>query len=386
MKQPEHKRHIQTQVIHGGTPHPRIQGAVVTPIFQSAMFETASEASYHELKYIRLNNTPNHVLLAQKLALLERAEAALVTGSGMAAISASLLSVLKTGDHLLVQSCLYGGTHSLLTQDFPALGIAVDFIDARDPDTWSQYLRPQTKAIYVEAMSNPLLEVADHAAVVKFANAHGLVSLIDNTFASPFNFQAVDFGYTLALHSCTKYLNGHSDIVAGCVMGSSHRIAEVTHKLNHLGGSLDPHASFLLERGIKTLAVRVREQNHNALELARFLAQHSAVKGVNYPGLETHPDYQRATQLFHGSGGVLSFELKQGLAASQRFIDRVTLAVCAPSLGGVETLVSRPAAASHLGIERKERLRMGITDDLIRVAVGIEAIEDIVFDFDQALT
>lgn len=378
-------RRLQTQVVHGGTPHPRIGGAVVAPIFQSAMFEYGAEKSYADLKYIRLNNTPNQLLLAQRLALLEGAQAALVTGSGMAAISSALLSVCKPGDHILAQSCLYGGTHSLLTEDFPAWGIDVDFVDARDANSWQAKLRPQTKAVYVEAMSNPLVEVADHASIVRFAKEHSLISLIDNTFASPINFQAVAFGYDLSLHSCTKYLNGHSDIVAGCVMGDQKLITKITHKLNHLGGSLDPHACFLLERGIKTLALRVREQNHNALALAQFLSQHPAVRKVNYPGLETHPDYSNARQWFQGFGGVLSFEPSGGVAAADQFINQVTLALRAPSLGGVETLVSRPAAASHLGVPRDERLRIGITDELVRIAVGIEALDDLLEDVGQAL-
>lgn len=385
MTRPRQAHRIQTQVVHGGTPHHRIEGAVVTPIFQSAMFEYGTETSYDDLKYIRMNNTPNQVLLGQRLALLEGAQAGLVTGSGMAAISASLLSVCKAGDHVLAQSCLYGGTHSLLTEDFPALGIEVDFIDGRGAASWQAKLRPQTKAVYVEAMSNPLLEVADHASIVRFANEHSLTSLIDNTFASPINFQAVAFGYDLSLHSCTKYLNGHSDIVAGCVMGSQESITKVIHKLNHLGGSLDPHACFLLERGIKTLALRVREQNHNTLALAQFLSQHPAVHKVNYPGLETHPDYSNARQWFQGFGGVLSFEPTGGVTAAERFINQVKLALRAPSLGGVETLVSRPAAASHLGVPRDERLRIGITDELVRIAVGIEAVEDLLEDVSQAL-
>jgi cystathionine beta-lyase/cystathionine gamma-synthase len=385
MTRPRQAHRIQTQVVHGGTPHPRIEGAVVTPIFQSAMFEYGAETSYDDLKYIRMNNTPNQVLLGQRLALLEGAQAGLVTGSGMAAISASLLSVCKAGDHMLAQSCLYGGTHSLLTEDFTALGIEVDFIDVRDPGSWQTKLRPRTRAVYVEAMSNPLLEVADHASIVRFANEHSLTSLIDNTFASPINFQAVAFGYDLSLHSCTKYLNGHSDIVAGCVMGSQESITKVIHKLNHLGGSLDPHACFLLERGIKTLALRVREQNHNTLALAQFLSQHPAVHKVNYPGLETHPDYSNARQWFQGFGGVLSFEPTGGVTAAERFINQVKLALRAPSLGGVETLVSRPAAASHLGVPRDERLRIGITDELVRIAVGIEAVEDLLEDVSQAL-
>jgi cystathionine beta-lyase/cystathionine gamma-synthase len=268
----EYKR-LETKLIHAGEPLPRIAGAVEIPIFQSAMFEYAGETSYHDLKYIRLNNTPNHTALHAKLAALENAEAALVTASGMAAISATFLTVLSAGDHLLAQNCLYGGTHDLVTQDFAKFGIELDFIDADDRSSWPALLRPNTKAIYVEAMTNPLLEVADLQGVVEFARAHGLVSIIDNTFASPVNFRPIDIGFDLSLHSATKYLNGHSDIVGGSVAGSAELIERITHRMNHLGGSMDPHAAFLLNRGLKTLALRVRYQNQS--RRLEWLAVHS---------------------------------------------------------------------------------------------------------------
>src|SRR5438093_10042424 len=210
---------LDTKLIHAGEPKPRIQGAVSMPIFQSANFEYANEGDYHSLKYIRLNNTPNHLALHEKLSALENAEAALVTASGMAAISTALLTVLSAGDHLLVQDCLYGGTHDFITKDFHAFGISYTFINADDPDSWKRQLRPNTKAIYVETMANPLLQVPDLRAVVGFAKANALVTLIDNTFASPVNFRPVEWGFDLSLHSCTKYLNGHSDIVAGAIIG-----------------------------------------------------------------------------------------------------------------------------------------------------------------------
>jgi cystathionine beta-lyase/cystathionine gamma-synthase len=378
-------KHIDTKLIHAGEPEPRIMGAVSMPIFQSAMFEYAGETSYHDLKYIRLNNTPNHVALHEKLAALENAEAALVAASGMAAISTTLLTVLSSGDHLLAQDCLYGGTHDFLTKDFAAFGIAFDFIGADDPDSWKRKLRPNSKAIYVETMTNPLLQVGDLKAVIEFAKAHGLVSIIDNTFASPVNFRPPEWDFDLSLHSCTKYLNGHSDIVAGAVIGPADLIEKITHKLNHLGGSLDPHAAFLLHRGMKTLGVRVRYQNESALKIAQFLESHRAIAKVNYPGLESHPRYQRACELFDGFSGMLSFELKGGVEAAQRFMRSTTLPIIAPSLGGIETLLTRPATTSHSGMSAGDRQRLGISDSLIRVSVGIEATEEIIEDFDQAL-
>jgi cystathionine beta-lyase/cystathionine gamma-synthase len=344
------KRRLATRLIHGGVPSPRDHGAVASPIFQSATFEYGGEASYHDLKYIRLNNTPNHVTLAKKLAALEGAEAALVAASGMAAITTSLLAVLRAGDHVLVQDCLYGGTHDFVHTDLAALGVEVGTIDGRRPQTWDAAVRPSTRAVYFETLSNPLIGMPDLVAGVAFARRHGLVSMIDNTFPSPINFRPVELGFDLSLHSCTKYLNGHSDIVAGAVIGRAELVEAVRKKLNHLGGSLDPHACFLLERGMKTLVVRMRQHNENALRLARALEARPAVTRVHYPGLESHPDHARAAELLDGFGGMLSFELEGGREAADRLLAGLTIPIVAPSLGGIETLITLPATTSHVGM------------------------------------
>jgi len=376
---------IETKLVHAGEPLPRILGAVEMPIFQSATFEYGGEGSYHDVRYLRTNNTPSQLALQAKIAALENAPAALVTASGMAAISTTLLTVLSAGDRLLAQSCLYGGTHDLMNRDFATLGLAVDFIDADRRESWQAQLRPTTRAIYVEAMTNPLLQVADLEAVVEFARAHGLVSIIDNTFASPVNFRPIEAGFDLSIHSATKYLNGHADIVAGVVSGGAELIERIRHKANHLGGSLDPHAAFLLSRGLKTLALRVRYQNESTLRIARFLEGHRAVECVHYAGLESHPRHARARSLFAGFGGVLSFELKGPASRADEFAARVRLPIVAPSLGGVHTLLTRPATTSHAGLTREDRLRLGIGDALLRLSVGIEATEDLLEDFEEAL-
>ena len=376
---------IETRIIHAGEPNPRIGGAVVMPVFQSAMYETAGEKSYDDITYIRLNNTPNAQALADKLASLENAESALVTASGMAAISTSLLTVLSAGDHLLAQDCLYGGTHDFVTRDLEKFGISYTFIDGNDPESWEKKVRPNTKAVYVETISNPLMQVPDLEAVVDFAKRHKLISIIDNTFASPINFRPPEHGFDLSVHSATKYLNGHSDIVAGAVIGGSGLVEKITHRLNHLGGSLDPHAAFLLHRGVKTLAVRVKCQNESALQIARFLEKHPGISKVNYPGLESHPDHGRARSLFDGFGGMMSFELRGGVEAAELFMRKARLPIVAPSLGGVETLMTRPSRTSHSGMLVDERRRLGISDELIRFSVGIEAANDIITDLDQAL-
>ena len=377
-------RRLETKLIHAGEPHPRIQGAVAMPIFQSAMYET-SGGGYHDLQYIRLNNTPNSMVLHAKLAALEGAETALVTASGMAAISTTLLTFLSAGDHLLAQDTLYGGTHDFLTRDFAAFGISFDFVDPNDPNSWESKLRPETKAIYVETITNPLMQVADLEGIARFAKSRQILSIVDNTFATPVNFRPIEHGFDLSLHSCTKYMNGHSDIVAGAVIGRQDLIGRIKHKLDHLGGSLDPHAAFLLHRGMKTLAVRVRHQNGSALEIARFLEGRPEIARVNYPGLECHPAHARAKKLFEGFGGMLSYELKGGAEAAKRFLAATTLPLKAPSLGGVETLLTLPAVTSHAGMSREDRQRLGITDGLVRMSVGLEATEELIEDLGQAL-
>jgi cystathionine beta-lyase/cystathionine gamma-synthase len=234
-------------------------------------------------------------------------------------------------------------------------------------------------------MSNPTLQVSDLKAAAAFAKEHSLVSMIDNTFPSPVNFRPAEWGFDVSLHSCTKYLNGHSDIVGGACIGRADLIEKITHKLNHLGGSMDPHAAFLLHRGMKTLALRVGFQNASALRIAQFLEGHAAVDKVNYPGLENNAQYGRARELFDGFSGMMSFEIKGGVDAAETFMHKAKLPIVAPSLGGVETLITRPSTTSHSGMSPEDRRRLGITDSLIRVSVGIEATEDIIDDFDQAL-
>ena len=380
-------RTIDTAVVHAGTPSPRIGGAVVTPVFQSANYLMRDEADYGSVRYIRLNNSPNHVTLHARLAAIENGEAALVAASGMAAITASLLAFAGSGDHVLAQRGLYGGTASFLAEEAPRLGISCTEIDTTDPagaDTWEGDLRPATKVILVEAISNPLMEVGDLEAVAAFAHSHGLVSIIDSTFATPVNLRPLDLGIDVVVHSATKYLNGHSDLVAGAIISSRANVGRILHLLNHVGGSLDPHACFLLERGLKTLAVRVRRQNESAQAIAEFLESHPAVRKVNYPGLPSSPHREVARRLLEGFGGMISFYLRDA-AAAETFLDRLRIPVHAASLGGTESLVVRPSRSSHLGLPAAERERLGITDDLVRLSVGIEDAGELIDDLAQAL-
>lgn len=354
------------------------------PIFQGTVFESEPGEAYDQIKYLRLSTTPSQVYLHHKLAELEGAEAAVATASGMAAVSSALMSVVQAGGHLLVSDVLYGGTHGLVTDFADRLGWSYTFVDAADPQEWRAALRPETTAFYVESVTNPLMRVGDLPAVAAFCRENGLVSLIDNTFTSPVNFRPLEIGFDLALHSATKYLGGHSDLVAGCVVGSHERIAGVRSVVNHFGGSLDPHVGFLLARGLKTLAVRVKAQNANAMALARELAGRPGVGEVYYPGLESHPDHARASELFDGFGGMLAFRLGDGERAG-RFIDALSVPYRAPSLGGVESLVTQPVKTSHSGMSRADRERIGVTDDLIRFSCGIEGTDDLVTDVRAAL-
>ena len=348
-----------TVAIHAGAEH--FDGAVTTPIFCSSTFASGDVTAYHQLKYIRLNNTPNHRVLHARLAALEGGEAAVVTASGMAAISTAVLSVLQAGDHVMVEVGCYGGTDSFFRHELPRLGIAVDFFDALDPSSgWP--LKNNTRAVYVETISNPLLRVIPLERVAAYAREHGLVSLVDNTFATPLEVRPLELGIDLVLHSATKYLNGHSDIVAGAVVGSAERILDITRRLNHFGGSLDPHACFLLERGLKTLPLRFRHQSASAARVAAWLEPRC--DRVYYPGI----------------GGVVAFEHERAeaiLAALQLFI-------VAPSLGGVESLAVRPAATTALNMSAEEMATAGIRTQLVRLSVGCEEVEDLLADLEQA--
>ena len=378
-------RSLETLAVHGGERWPGPEGSAVFPIYQSTVFSAGPGTDYHDIPYIRLSSNPSQRYLHDKLAALEGAEAAVATASGMAAITSVLLTILRAGDHLLASDCLYGGTHDFLTGHAEDLGWRYSFVDVQRPETWAAARTPQTKAFLVETISNPLVRVGLLDQIAAFARQESLVTVIDNTFATPVNFRPLSAGFDLSVHSATKYLGGHSDLVAGAVMGSADLIGRVRRTLNHYGGSLDPHAGFLLARGIKTLALRVRAHNENAMALARFFAGHPQVAAVHYPGLPAHPDHAHASTLLSGFGGMLSLRPRGGEAAAQTLLDALRLAYPAVSLGGVETLVTRPAVTTHAGMLPQDREGIGITADLVRVSCGIEGQQDLIADFSQAL-
>ena len=379
------KMRFDTKVIHAGQPTPRIEGAVNVPIFQSSTFEYKGQKNYDDLVYVRLNNTPSHKSVSNKIAELEGADRALVTSSGMSAITTTLLHFLKAGDHIIAHKNLYGGTAHFMQHGLPSYGIDVDFIDARDAKDWEEKIKPNTKVIYVETMTNPLVEVLELGKVVDFANKNNLISIIDNTFASPVIFCPIQFGFDISLHSATKYLNGHSDLAAGAIIGSSNHIKEISSTLNHLGGSLDPNTCYLLDRGIKTLSVRMERQCNNALKIANFLNSHSKIEHINYPGLPSDSNHERAKKFLCGFGAMLSFIIKGSEETANEFIDRLEIPVHTWSLGGVESLIVRPAQTTHSNFSNEELKKAGIDRRLIRYSVGIESINDLIEDFKNAI-
>jgi cystathionine beta-lyase/cystathionine gamma-synthase len=335
--------------------------------------------------YPRYGNTPNVGVVEQRLALLEGAESAVVLSSGMGATACAMLALLRPGDHLLTSSWIYGGTHKLFTTEFTAMGIDVTTIDPLSPRQWRRGRRENTRAIFVESPVNPTCRVLDLSFLANMAKAEGLALVVDSTFASPINFRPLEHGADVVIHSATKYLNGHHDVLAGAVLGTTSYIEEVRRKMALWGQAPDPFAVWLLERGLKTLDVRVKRQNENALALAKWCESRSEFAKVHYPGLPSHPDHEIAEQCLDGFGGMMAVELAGGGAATEKFLLQLRLFSYAPSLGGVDSLVSEPRYTSHASMAAEERERIGVPDGFLRISVGIEDINDLIADFEQAL-
>lgn len=356
---------------------------MVPPIVQSATFFGGDGRG--ELLYSRYGNNPNQALLARKIAELEGTEAALPLASGMAATAMSLLALTRAGDHIVASRHLYGATTELLATELPRRGVETTFVDPDEGRQWREALRDRTRVLVLELPTNPTLRVFDPRPVARLAEQRGITTLLDATFASPVNLRPKALGVDVIVHSATKYLGGHSDLVAGVVAGSRAFIDEVTGTMKLYGPALDPHAAWLLDRGLRTLEVRVRRQNENALRLARWLEGRPGVERVIYPGLESHPDHHVATELMEGFGGMVSIVLEGGGDAADRLVDRLELALVAPSLGGVETLVSQPRFTSHADLSPSARADLGIPDGFVRISVGVENLDDLKADFEQAL-
>ena len=369
-----------TQAVRAGTRRDKNMGGLNTPLLSSSAIEYLDDS---EVRYPRYFNTLNHDVVADKMSALECAEAGLVTSSGMAAISAILFGLLRNGDHIVFTEGLYGGTYALIVDELKRFGISFSFA-APDVQSIQAASGADTRMVFVESPSNPLLTVVDLAAVAAFAKPRGVLTVIDNTFSSPILQNPLVHGFDLVMHSGTKYLGGHSDLCCGTVNGSAELIAKVRNHAVAYGGCLNAQDCYLLERSLKTLELRVSRQSSNAVVIANRLNENENIKRVNYPGLESHPGHEIAARQMQGFGGMMSYELAGGIDPVA-YIRRLTLVNCAISLGGVETTLCQPVATSHQKVSEEERQRLGITASLLRLSVGIEDADDISADLLQAL-
>jgi cystathionine beta-lyase/cystathionine gamma-synthase len=378
---------LSTLALHGGS-EPRDAGApVVSPIVQSVSF-VQEYGTAEGLRYPRYGNAPNAETVQRRLALLEGAEAGLLLASGMGATACALLALLRPGDHLLASAWIYGGTHRLLTEEFATLGIEVTLVDPLETRGWRRRLRRTTRAIFIESPVNPSCRVLDLRGVSLLTKEAGLALVVDSTFASPVNFRPLERGADVVIHSTTKFLNGHHDALGGAVLGTAPYVEEVRQKMQLWGQAPDPFACWLLERGLKTLDVRVRRQNENAMRIAQWADGRKEVRRVHYPGLPDHPDHKVAQVMMAeggGFGGMVGLELAGGAKAADRATRRFKLFTHAPSLGGVDSLVSEPRYTSHATLSAEERGRLGVPDGFLRLSVGIEDADDLVADLEQAI-
>jgi len=386
MKKRQH--HQETEAVHAGADLRKKHGPVAPPIFQTSTFEVTDNdeqlrVTPTDMFYTRYGN-PTNTAVELRIAELERADAALLFASGMSAITTTILALLKSGDHIVAQRDIYGGAGKFFSQWLPKLGIETTLVDTTEYDQHERAIRPNTKLLYLESPTNPTVRIVDLEKAAAIGKTNKLISMIDSTFATPINQRPVEFGIDLVMHSCTKYFGGHSDLIAGVIAGRKDLIDKIHETRTTLGGVMDPHAAWLLLRGIKTLAVRVQRQNENALRVAQFLAQHSKVRRVYYPFLKDHPQRAVAMEQMRGGGGMVSFEVKGSGDDARQLTEALHLFTLAPSLGGVDSLVSIPVLTSHAMISSEERQKMGVTEQLIRLSVGIENADDLIADLEQA--
>jgi cystathionine beta-lyase/cystathionine gamma-synthase len=375
---------LSTIAIHG-IPHRRPDWSPVAPsLHQSSTFVNPI-GSDDEVLYSRYGNNPNQVDLAKKYAMLEGADAAIFVSSGMGATALAHLAVLRPGDHLISSNWIYGGTQKLFDEELGRFGIEVTYVSPDQARVWRKSVRKSTRAIFVETPTNPLMRVIDLGPIAYAAEEYGLALLVDATFASPINFRPLEHGADVVITSATKYLNGHSDVIAGAVAGSASFVEEVSRLMRLWGQAIDPHAAWLIDRGMRTLSVRMERHNINGMAVARWAEQNAGISKVHYPGLPSHPNHEHAKAVMGGFGGMVGLELKGGAKAAERMLKRLKLITHAPSLAGVETLVSEPRLTSHKEIGAEGRTKIGIPDGFLRLSCGIEDAEDIIGDLEQAL-
>ncbi len=376
-------QNIATIAVHGGSPHREAGDPVAQPLYQSVNFVQFPNTA-DGLRYTRYGNTPNEVVVQKRIAMLEGAEAALVLSSGMGATACALLALLRPGDHLLSSSWIYGGTRKLF-DEFVQMGIEVSYANPDERRVWRNTIRQNTRVIFVESPVNPSSRVIDLGQLAILAKTQGVALVVDSTLASPINSRPIEHGADVVIHSATKYLNGHGDILCGAVAGTASYIEEVRQKMMIWGQAPDPFACWLLERGLKTLDVRVKRSNENAMKIAEWCQKRSDIKKVHYAGLSSHPDHALAKKMMDGFGGLMSIELAGGAKAADRFIGKLKIFTHASSLGGADSLVVEPRYSSHAHLTSQERAAIGIPDGFIRLSIGIESADDLIADFAQAL-
>jgi cystathionine beta-lyase/cystathionine gamma-synthase len=387
MKRQTH--HSETKAVRGAANLEKKNGPMATPIYQTSTFEVTDNdeqlrSTHTDHFYTRYGN-PTNTVAEKTIAELEGMDAALTFASGMGAITTTIMALLKSGDHVVAQRDIYGGANKFFSRWLPKMGIETTFVDTTEYEQHARAIRPNTKLLYLESPTNPTLRVVDFKRVAALAKQHKLLSMIDATFGTPINQHPAEFGIDLVMHSGTKYLAGHSDLICGVVAGRRELMEIIWETRTTLGNCMDPHASWMLARGLKTLAVRVARQNENAQQVAEFLSQHAKVRRVHYPFLKSHPQYGVARQQMSGGGGMVSFEVEGTGEDARRASEAMRLFTLAPSLGGVESLVSIPVLTSHAMIPAEERAKMGVTEQMIRLSVGIENADDLIADLDHAL-
>ncbi len=378
-------RGSSTLAVHGGaSPRKPDWSPVAPPIVQSSTFVNPV-GSTAEVLYSRYGNNPTQVELARKYAVLEGAESALFVGSGMGATALAHLAVLRPGDHLVSSEWIYGGTRNLFDSELGRFGIEVTYVNPDHPREWRRAIRSTTRALFLETPTNPLLRIIGIEPIAVIAREYGVALLVDSTFASPINLRPLSQGADVVITSATKYLNGHSDVIAGAVAGSASVIEEVTRLMRLWGQAIDPHAAWLIDRGMRTLALRVARHNENGAAVASWAETRAGIRRVHYPGLPSHPDHAVARRTLQGFGGMVGLELDGGVEAAERFLRRLSLVTHAPSLAGVESLISEPRLTSHASFTPEARHAMGIPDGFLRLSCGIEDAADIIGDLDHAL-
>lgn len=373
--------HIETKCIHSGNGDDTITGGVNTPVFPSTAHEYLDA---EDVAYPRYFNTVNQKLIVQKICELEEAEDGVVFSSGMAAISTVLLTFLKTGDHAILQDEIYGGSHAFVESFFERFRISYSFVDT-NTEAIESAIKPETRIIYIESPTNPLLSIVDIQAVADIARRNNCITVIDNTFATPINQNPLKLGIDIVVHSGTKYLGGHSDLSCGAAVTTKDLAQKIRKTATSFGGNLNALTCYLLERSLKTLSIRVKQQNENAAHIAKFLDDHPSIRNVYYPGLSHHPGHSFASTQMKGFGGMLSFELNASNLSADDFMKKLSLIKPAVSLGGIESTICDPVRTSHAHVSAEVRARQGINDRMLRLSVGIENVEDLINDIRQAL-